>query len=96
MEAFTVKFADIVGRHRVLYGNDPFSDRDLPRAALIRRLDQVLLNLQLRLRERYVLMGEREELLARVIADAAGPAQGQRLLAAAARGRGGGVAQGRH
>jgi predicted nucleotidyltransferase len=73
MEAFTVKFADIIGRHRVLYGADPFPDRDLPRPALIRRLDQVLLNLQLRLRERYVTIGGREELLARIIADAAGP-----------------------
>lgn len=79
MEAFAVKFADILGRHRVLYGNDVFSDRDLPRPALIRRLDQVLLNLQLRLRERYVLLGAREEQMARVIADAAGPLRASAL-----------------
>lgn len=73
MEAFAVKFADIVARHRVLFGRDPFANVDLPRDALIRRLKQVLLNLQLRLRERYVLLSLREEQLALVIADAAGP-----------------------
>jgi hypothetical protein len=73
MEAFAVKFTDVIGRHRVLYGPDPFSERDLPRDAIVRRLGQVLLNLQLRLRESYVLSGSRDELLARVIADAAGP-----------------------
>ena len=73
MEAFAVKFADIVARHRVLFGRDPFANLALPRDALIRRLKQVLLNLQLRLRERYVLLSLREEQLALVIADAAGP-----------------------
>jgi predicted nucleotidyltransferase len=73
MEAFAVKFADIVARHRVLLGRDPFANLVLPRDALIRRLGQVLLNLQLRLRERYVLLSLREEQLALVIADAAGP-----------------------
>ena len=73
MEAFAVKFADIVARHRILYGSDPFANLDPPRDALVRRLKQVLLNLQLRLRERYVLLSLREEQLALVIADAAGP-----------------------
>lgn len=73
MEAFAVKFADIVARHRILFGHDPFANLNLPRDALIRRLNQVLLNLQLRLRERYVLVSLREEQLALVIADAAGP-----------------------
>ena len=73
MEAFAVKFADIVARHRILFGNDPFANVDLPRDALVRRLKQVLLNLQLRLRERYVLLSLREEKLFLVIADAAGP-----------------------
>ncbi len=73
IEAFAVKFADILARHRVLAGSDPFARLDPPRDALIRRLRQVLLNLQLRLRERYVLVSLREEQLARVIADAAGP-----------------------
>ena len=73
MEAFAVKFADIVARHRVLFGTDPFATVEPTRDALIRRLKQVLLNLQLRLRERYVLLSLREEQLALVIADAAGP-----------------------
>lgn len=73
MEAFAVKFADILGRHRVLYGADPFADSALPRGALLRRLAQVLLNLQLRLRESYVRLGLREDQLVKVIADAASP-----------------------
>ena len=40
---------------------------------LVTRLDQVLLNLILRLREAYVMRGLREEQLALAIADAAGP-----------------------
>ena len=73
MEAFAVKFVDIAARHRVLFGSDPFANLHTPRVALVRRLKQVLLNLQLRLRERYVLVSLREEQLALVIADAAGP-----------------------
>jgi hypothetical protein len=73
MEAFAVKFADIASRHRVLFGADPFAAVEPSRDALVRRLKQVLLNLQLRLRERYVLLSLREEQLALVIADAAGP-----------------------
>jgi hypothetical protein len=73
MDAFAVKFADIVARHRVLFGSDPFAKLSPPRDALIRRLKQVLLNLQLRLRERYVMLSLREEQLALLIADAAGP-----------------------
>src|SRR6185436_3140946 len=72
-EAFAVKFADIQARHRVLFGSDPFAGLGTPRDALIRRLRQVLLNQQLRLRERYVMLSLREEQLARVIADAAPP-----------------------
>ena len=73
MEAFAVKFADIAARHRVLFGTNPFTAVEPSRDALVRRLKQVLLNLQLRLRERYVLLSLREEQLALVIADAAGP-----------------------
>ncbi|MEP7155099.1 MAG: hypothetical protein ABI905_04970 [Betaproteobacteria bacterium] len=73
MEAFAVKFADIVARHRILFGSNPFEKLDPPHDAVVRRLRQVLLNLQLRLRERYVLLSLREEQLALVIADAAAP-----------------------
>jgi hypothetical protein len=73
MEAFAVKFSDILHRHKLLHGSDPFASVTVSDAALLRRLKQVLLNLQIRLRERYVLMSLREEQLGRVIADAAPP-----------------------
>jgi hypothetical protein len=73
MEAFAVKFTDILTRHRVLHGSDPFASVTVSDAALLRRLKQVLLNLQIRLRERYVLLSLREEQLGQVIADAAPP-----------------------
>lgn len=73
VEAFPVKFYDILHRHRVLYGNDPFSSLSIPQRASIVRLKQVLLNLKLRLRASYVLRGLREEQLALMVADAAGP-----------------------
>jgi predicted nucleotidyltransferase len=73
VEAFAVKFADIATRHRVLIGHDPFANINVSRDSLLRRLDQVLLNLQLRLRERYVSLSLREEQLAHFIADAAPP-----------------------
>lgn len=72
-EAFAVKFADILARHRVLHGDDPFAGAVIPRDATVRRLRQVLLNLRMRLRERYALVSLREEQLAAIIADNAGP-----------------------
>jgi predicted nucleotidyltransferase len=72
-EAFSVKFADVLRRRRVLYGADPFAGVTLPRAAEIARLRQVLLNLALRLRQQYVLRSLREEQAALAVADAAGP-----------------------
>ena len=71
--AFAEKFSDILRRRKVLFGPDPFVDVKIPREILITRLDQVLLNLILRLREAYVMRGLREEQLALAIADAAGP-----------------------
>jgi hypothetical protein len=61
MEAFAAKFADVLRRRRVLFGDDPFAGRTIPRAAEIARLRQVLLNLILRLRAAYVSDGDREE-----------------------------------
>jgi predicted nucleotidyltransferase len=52
--AFAVKFSDIVRRHRVLYGSDPFADLTIARERLIARLQQVLLNMRLRLRSAYL------------------------------------------
>jgi predicted nucleotidyltransferase len=73
VEAFAVKFADVRQRHRVLYGSDPFAGVAPSRAAEVARLKQVLLNLVLRLRQRYLLASLRDEQLAAVIADVAGP-----------------------
>lgn len=71
--AFAEKFSDILRRRKVLYGEDPFVGIEIPRAILAARLEQVLLNLILRLREAYVMRGLREEQLAIAIAEAAGP-----------------------
>lgn len=72
-EAFAAKFADVRRRRRVLFGEDPFSGLSIPRSAEIARLKQILLNLALRLRASYANSGDREELLARIVADIAGP-----------------------
>ncbi|MCX6925017.1 MAG: nucleotidyltransferase domain-containing protein [Verrucomicrobia bacterium] len=72
-EAFAVKFADIGRRRRVLFGEDVFARLTPSREAQIQRLKQVLVNLTLRLRSRYALVSLREEQLALVLADAAGP-----------------------
>src|SRR5262245_21152089 len=52
--AFDVKFADMFRRRRVLFGSDPLAQVEVPRGAIVQRLQQVLLNLVLRLREAYV------------------------------------------
>jgi predicted nucleotidyltransferase len=71
--AFAQKFADIRRRRRVLWGPDPFAELAVPRDAQVARLRQVLLNLTIRLRHLYVSRSLREEQLARVVAEAAGP-----------------------
>jgi|SoiMethySBSTD1v2_1073268.scaffolds.fasta_scaffold02152_6 predicted nucleotidyltransferase len=73
VEAFSVKFADILRRRRVLRGSDPFQALAIPRHAAIARLRQVLLNLVLRLRASYALDSQREERLMVLLADTAGP-----------------------
>jgi hypothetical protein len=73
MEAFAVKFSDIKARHRVLWGSSPLESLQISPEATVRRLRQVLLNLTLRLRERYVVDGDHEERLAQLLADATGP-----------------------
>jgi predicted nucleotidyltransferase len=73
MQAFAVKFADIIRRRRVLYGDDPFAGISISRGDAIVRLKQTLLNLTLRLREAYIARGMREEQLVAMIADMAGP-----------------------
>ena len=72
-EAFAVKFADIVRRHRVLAGVDPFEGLSISRQAAVTRLRQVLLNTILRLRASYALESDHDERLAVLLADAAAP-----------------------
>ena len=73
VECFAQKFADILRRHRVIFGKDVFAGTKVPRNAEIFRLRQILLNLTLRLREAYVSRAARPEQAARVLADALGP-----------------------
>lgn len=70
---FAVKFNDIKIRHKLLVGTDPFDALEIDKAELRRRTREVLLNMSIRLRERYALLSLREEQLIPVIADAAAP-----------------------
>jgi predicted nucleotidyltransferase len=79
-DAFAVKFADIIARHEVIYGPDPFIGLTVSREAALHRLLQVLVNLQLRLRERYALSSAYDEQLARAAADAVGPLRSAAVL----------------
>lgn len=72
-ECFAQKFADIERRRLVLHGPDPFLNIAVPRAAKIFRLKQVLLNLALRLRESYAERAGRQEQIATLVAESAGP-----------------------
>jgi predicted nucleotidyltransferase len=72
-EAFAVKFDDMGRRRRVLFGADPIAGLSISRAAKKQRLCQILMNVTLRLRERYAATSLREERLAIIIAEAAGP-----------------------
>ncbi len=71
--AFAIKFADIGLRRRVLYGDDPFHGLAVPREALRQQVQQALLNLILRLRERYALVSLRQEQAVLTIAETAAP-----------------------
>lgn len=77
-EAFAQKFADIAARHAVVWAAegkaaDPFGSLIVPREALARQVEQVLLNLSIRLRERAAADWPREDVLARELANAIGP-----------------------
>ncbi len=57
-ELFSVKFGDVLRRHRVLLGDDPFTGSGASRAARIASLRRVLLNVTMRLRERFATVGD--------------------------------------
>jgi hypothetical protein len=71
--SFASKFADILRRRVILYGDDPFVAISIPREIQILELKQQLLNQILRLRASYVSRSLREEQLNLVIASAIGP-----------------------
>lgn len=73
MDAFAVKFADVLHRRKLLFGSDPFEQKQVSRASEIYRVRQVLLNHSLRLRQRYVVTSLRDEQLSGLVADSAGP-----------------------
>jgi predicted nucleotidyltransferase len=73
MDYFAQKFADVLRRHRVLFGKDVFAAKTVSRQPEIFRLRQILLNLTLRLREAYVLRGQQGEQVAHVLAETLGP-----------------------
>jgi predicted nucleotidyltransferase len=73
VECFAQKFADILRRHRVIFGKEVFAATQVPRAPEIFRLRQILLNLTLRLREAYVSRGQYAEQVVRVLTEALGP-----------------------
>jgi predicted nucleotidyltransferase len=73
LKSFPVKFSDIISRHKLLFGVNPFENSTIPIADLISHTKQALLNFQLRTREQYVLVSLREEQLVNLIADSAAP-----------------------
>jgi len=79
-EAFAQKFSDILTRHVVLLGPDPFEGVVIPRFARVRRLRQVLLNLLLRLRATHASyeIGSRPSL--QMLAESTGPLRSSAAL----------------
>jgi predicted nucleotidyltransferase len=72
-EFFAQKFADILRRHRTIFGKDVLASLKISRQAEVFRLRQILLNLVLRLREAYVARGHRPGQVALILADMFGP-----------------------
>lgn len=73
LHAFPEKVDDLLRRSQVLVGTHPFAEMQVDRRRLLERLDQVLLNQVLRLRERSLYRGLREEQATHLVAEAAGP-----------------------
>lgn len=62
-DIFPIKFLDMQRRHKVLWGDDPFTKVNVTRDNLRLRCEQELRNLSLRLRQGYVQRVDRPELL---------------------------------
>jgi len=72
-QVFAVKFTDILNRHKTLFGPEIFSGLNISKSTTLDCLEQVMMNIKLRLRERYAMVSLREEQLVKVIADLTGP-----------------------
>jgi hypothetical protein len=72
-ELFAQKFADILRRHKIIFGKDPFLSIKINRADKVFRLRQILLNLTLRMRAGYVSCSQRPEQVSRMLAEVVGP-----------------------
>jgi len=72
-ELFAQKFADILRRHRLVFGQDVLAALKIPRQAEVFRLRQILLNLVVRLRESCIGRGHRSEQAKLILADVLGP-----------------------
>jgi predicted nucleotidyltransferase len=72
-EFFAQKFADILRRHRIVFGTDVLASLKVSRRAEIFRLRQILLNLVVRLREAYIARGHRPEQATFILSDTFGP-----------------------
>jgi len=86
--AFADKFSDILRRRRVLYGDDVVEGIAIPRAALIARERQSLLNIAVRLRQTYLVRSLRDEQAALAVAEMAGPLRGSAATLLELSGRG--------
>jgi hypothetical protein len=72
-DAFAPKFLDIQEHHLLLVGEDPFVDLEVRREPLRLRIEQELRNLLLRLRRRFVAIGDNPAELSAVLCNAARP-----------------------
>ncbi|MEP7330389.1 MAG: nucleotidyltransferase domain-containing protein, partial [Betaproteobacteria bacterium] len=86
--AFADRFSDILRRRRVLYGEDAVDGIVIPRAALIARERQSLLNNIVRLRQTYLVRSLRPEDAALAVAEMAGPLRGSAATLLELSGRG--------
>lgn len=79
-DAFAQKFSDILRRRAVLLGPDLFAGISISRAAQVRRLRQVLLNLLLRLREIHSGYDSASRSALTMMADSTGPLRSSAVL----------------
>lgn len=70
---FPLKFLDISKRHQILHGENIITLLKLEPTQLKFQLQQTLMNLNIRLRERYALVSMREEQLVHIMNEFSGP-----------------------